>query len=77
MKFVIAYFIGFIIAAVWSLIKMWDKNFCEEPRWQRAIFSLALGFMSWVLVVIYIILGAYDVERRIAEKHQENGREDA
>lgn len=54
------YLVGYAVAAFWTFVKMWRKNFCKEPRWVRLLFSLILGLSSWLLVSVYAMRSFYE-----------------
>lgn len=51
----IFYLIGYVVAVIWTAIWLIREKL-EEGYGFRILFSFVMGFLSWVLVTIYLIV---------------------
>lgn len=64
----ITYAAGFIVAAIWTALKLWNHQDIPGPKPLKLLFSIIMGVMSWVLVLIYILMWIYQ-----NDKPEDNG----
>jgi len=60
------YLIGYLAAAAWTAVWLLREE-VEESKWFRILFSVIMGFLSWLLVSIYLIV--YFGEKDTNPKH--------
>ena len=60
------YLIGYLAAAVWTAVWLCREKL-EEGYGFRILFSVIMGFLSWMLVCIYLIV--YFGEKDTDNKH--------
>lgn len=60
------YLIGYVVAAVWTAVWLCREKL-EEGYGFRILFSVIMGFLSWMLVCIYLIV--YFGEKDTNPKH--------
>lgn len=56
----ITYTIGFILATIWTAMKLWNLNEIKGTKPLKTLFSAIIGLMSWLLIIVYILMWIYE-----------------